>query len=345
MTNLDIIWQQLHDIQNKDDIEPERSVYEIKSCTTCGSRNSICEDSTHGTIVCTRCGFVLESDIMDETAEWTSCGADSNRKAVDPTRCGVPINPLLRKSSMSTVIQSTNTRYRFMQKLHNQSSMNYVERNRYHVYEHISKMASENGHLSNNVVEQAKYYYKELSKRKLSRGVIRKGLIACCILYACKNMNVSRSIKEISLMTNVPVPTINKTTKIFMDNMHDILLQTQWNAPQSDIRACDYVFEATDSNDLITRFCNLLHIDDKKTHIKLVKLSKTINNDMNVGHVMDCKTPSAITGGVIMYACQQLSMKQITKNMLSKLFCVSIVTINKIVKMIVEHYKINDSSR
>jgi hypothetical protein len=144
-------------------------------------------------------------------------------------------------------------------------------------------------------------------------------------------------------MTKVSVPIINKTTKIFMDNMNDVLLQTKWDSvPQHEIRACDYVFEATESNDLILRFCNLLHIEDKSLYIKLCKLSKSVNSDMVTNNVMDCKTPSAIASGIVMYACQQLSIKHISKNTISKLFSVSIVTINKIVKMITDFYELSE---
>ena len=43
------------------------------------------------------CGIIYK-DTMDETAEWRYYGADDNN-ATDPTRCGIPINPLLKESS------------------------------------------------------------------------------------------------------------------------------------------------------------------------------------------------------------------------------------------------------
>ena len=41
---------------------------------------------------------IIYKDSMDESAEWRYYGADDNN-ATDPTRCGIPINPLLKESS------------------------------------------------------------------------------------------------------------------------------------------------------------------------------------------------------------------------------------------------------
>lgn len=309
-------------------------------CPNCEEASRICQDHSEGTMICTACGYVLEYSMIDDTAEWNAC---VDRQKADPARCGTPINPLLEKSSMSTMIHVRSARYSFMQKLHNQSSMNYVERSRYHIFENIQKMGHEHGQLPVAVIEQAKYYYTELSKRKLSRGVIRKGLIACCLLYACKNHpNATRSIKEIAEMTQVTVPTINRTNKIFMKHMNDILSKTDKNRyyeTHNQTRGCDYVYEATESSDLITRYCNQLHISDRRDYTALCKLCKKLNSELRDAHVLDCKTPNAIVSGIMMYACQRLNMTEVTKTVISKRFQVSIVTINKIVRLIETHYK------
>ena len=44
-----------------------------------------------------KCGIIYK-DRLDETAEWRYYGGD-NASGGDPTRCGMPINPLLKESS------------------------------------------------------------------------------------------------------------------------------------------------------------------------------------------------------------------------------------------------------
>jgi len=234
---------------------------------------------------------------------------------------------MLQKSSMSTMIVSN--KYRFMKRLHQQMSMDYVERARYHVFESISKVGGEIGRLPPNVLEQAKYYYKVMSERKLSRGVIRKGLIACCLLHACKSMNVPRSMKEISNITSVPTSVLNKTNKLFLKIMCDVIIMSHQQE--------ETALESTDSRHLIHRYCNHLQLD-KKTEIELVRTVTKIDADIKESGLLDCKTPSAIVTGIIMYACSQLNI-DISKYTISTEFDISVVTINKITKIISNFYK------
>lgn len=293
-------------------------------CNNCKTR-SISEDVVNGTIVCTKCGIIKEDYMIDNRSECTFINGDDGKK--DPSRCGIPINPLLEKSSMSTMIQHSN-KHHFMRRLHNQMSMDYVERSRYHVFESIYKMGGEIGKLSPVIIDQAKCYYKQISERKLSRGVIRKGLIACCIMYACKSLNVPRSIKEISVMTNVPVTTLNKTSKLFMKLMGDDIQSVQGKDARLDF---------TDSTHLINRYCNLLHLENKTDENKLIHEVRRIDHDMKENGILDCKTPTAVTSGMIVYAASNLGMS-VSKTTVSNMFHISVVTINKIVKMISEFY-------
>lgn len=326
--DLETVWKQydsflssVRDNQEDEGCEKDDSNY----CRGCD--NVLAEDMTSGIRVCTRCGLVNEADIIDSSPEWSMVNNDDSTKK-DMSRCGVPTNMLLEKSSMSTVIRTN--KYHFMRKIHNQLSMNYVERGRYHVFESINKMAGEQGHLSSVVVEQAKYYYKVLSERKLSRGVIRKGLVACCIVYACKTLNVPRSLKEISKMTDVSVPVLNKTMKLFFEIMKDVLAKCDDNTQ-------DFMFEATECAHLIKRYIHTLKVADKSVKQRLIQRVTTLNDAIKADCVLECKTPSAITTGLIVYAAREMNLKEVTKNIVSITFNVSVVTINKVVKIIDEY--------
>jgi transcription initiation factor TFIIB len=52
--------------------------------------------SDEGFLTCTnnKCGIIYK-DLVDQSAEWRYYGADDNQNS-DPTRCGMPINPLLQ---------------------------------------------------------------------------------------------------------------------------------------------------------------------------------------------------------------------------------------------------------
>ena len=55
--------------------------------------------SDEGFLTCTnnKCGIIYK-DMLDQSPEWRYYGADDNQNS-DPTRCGMPINPLLEESS------------------------------------------------------------------------------------------------------------------------------------------------------------------------------------------------------------------------------------------------------
>ena len=57
-----------------------------------------------GFLGCTnnKCGIVY-TDMIEQGAEWRYYGADDNSNS-DPTRCGMPINPLLTESSFGCKI-------------------------------------------------------------------------------------------------------------------------------------------------------------------------------------------------------------------------------------------------
>lgn len=279
---------------------------------TCRHENTFF-DSKNGVSVCTSCGYTVQQP-FDESAEWSFNANEQIKK--DPSRCGCPSNPLLEKSSMSTMIKSS--KYTFMNKLHTQMSMDHVERSLFHVFEQITRIGNDNGNLSSNIIEQAKFYYKIISERKLSRGDIRQGLIACCILYACKYHHVNRSNKEISKICNVNITLLNKTNKIFIDIMYDILQKH------------DLLKSSINTNDMIPRYCNTLSLnkDDEQNLIKRVyALDKYIKETKSL-----CgKTPSSITCGMILHICKALGFK-IDKKQFVKQHNISLVTVNKIIK-------------
>ena len=232
--------------------------YDPTVCSNCKSI-SIVDDFSNGTMVCTDCGLVKEDLLIDETAEWNF--GEEAAYSKDPSRCGGPTNALLEKSSLSTMINTTRAKGNnyTMAKIHQQQSMNYVERSLYHVFEEIQKMAGDKGNLSQAIIEQAKAYYKKISEREVVKGSVRKGLIACCILYACKAHNVPRSVKEIGEMCNISVAILNKTTKIFTSLLKDEVNNTN----------------GINVDDLISRFCNVFQFEHKEHHSILRDVRKS----------------------------------------------------------------------
>ena len=302
----------LFSVFDKQRVTFDDSECDASTCKNCKS-TSIVDDFSNGTMVCTDCGLVKEDILIDETAEW-NFGGEEAAYSKDPSRCGGPTNALLEKSSLSTMINTTRAKGNnyTMAKIHQQQSMNYVERSLYHVFEEIQKMAGDKGNLSQAIIEQAKAYYKKISEKRLSRGSVRRGLIACCILYACKAHNVPRSVKEIGEMCNISVAILNKTTKIFTTLLKDEVDNTN----------------GVNVDDLISRFCNVFQFDHKEHHSILRDVRKV--HDYVLDHnILHGKTPTSVASGIIYFILQHRGY-EIDKNLIVAHHKVSFVTLNKI---------------
>ena len=313
------VYMKSYENQSEKPAEKKRNPNE---CYSCESKN-LYTDFTDGIVVCTSCGAVNEDNLIDDSPEW-NFGAEDAMFGKDPSRCGCPINPLLERSSMSTLIgKGGGPKFWLMRKIHQQNSMDYVERSRWHVFEYISRVG-DNNFLPAVVMNQAKQYYKELSEKKLSRGGVRKGLIACCILFACKKCNVARSVKEIALMCETDTAKINNATKIFQDI----------------IEVPDENTETTQATDLISRFTTCLNMP-KPEQQKLRKRMEILSNKIDETGILVGKTPTAITSAMIFTLLTKDGLS-LNKKTLSNEHKISVVTLNKIVNIIKDHSDILD---
>ena len=98
--NRNDLWNQFDcEINKKENLEclySEQNIGEREKCEICNSQLYIGDDKY---LTCTngKCGIIYK-DKMDQGAEWRYYGAADNQMR-DPTRCGMPINPLLKESS------------------------------------------------------------------------------------------------------------------------------------------------------------------------------------------------------------------------------------------------------
>ena len=89
-----------------------------------------------------KCGIVFK-DSLDRAAEWRYYGADDNYNT-DPTRCGMPINPLLKESSYGCKVVCNGRSTYEMRKIRRYTdwqSMPYKEKSQYDEFERIKILA------------------------------------------------------------------------------------------------------------------------------------------------------------------------------------------------------------
>lgn len=277
-------------------------------CYNCNEDALILDD---GIIVCEKCG-VDNGAIIDHQQEWRFYGSEDTKHSSDPTRCGMPVNPLLPESSLGTIIIGKG--YDKLRKLNNWNLMSsYKERSLLKVFKNIQAKCDEQN-ITVCVTDRAKIMYKTLSEEAIKRGKSRKGLIAACLYNSCKDKNDIRSIKEISKMFGIKIKKMTSGCKQFNEMMYyhnnDYLANSKLVTPE----------------DYIERYSNLLKIDKKYKE----KINYVANMAYNLGLVRE-NTPSSIAVSSIYLVAQEYGLK-ISKKKIAEVCEISEVTISKAYK-------------
>jgi len=279
--------------------------------------------SDEGFLVCTNktCGVIYK--IIDQTAEWRFYGADDNNSD-DPTRCGMPINPLLEHSSYGCkVICPTKTSYemRKIRRFTEWQAMPYNEKMRYDEGQRINTLANEGG-IPKIIIDDAMRLHKRLSEAKSFRGLNRDGIIAATIYVAARINDYPRTAKEIANIFHLDTTSATRGCK----NAVSIINELDYDLASKDkISLCK-----TTPLSFIDRFCSQLNIN-----AELTKLCKFISQKIQNNNLIPENTPNSIASGIIYFVSQNCNLN-ITKKSVHKISEVSEVTINKCFKKLDE---------
>jgi transcription initiation factor TFIIB len=292
--NLDEIWEVFDSFRKSTEV-PEVVVHTSPYICVCGGAK-VFKDG--GLPVCTSCGIVDKMDI-DDSPEWTS-GVSEGGVSTDPSRCGNLATDTGLYSSqwgVGTIISAqykSSYSMRRMARINFHSSMNHKDRSLFHAYKDIDEAAKQTLKLSDHIIRDAKVMYRKFTVEKLTRGAIRLGIKANCVLYACKLSNFPRTTKEIADAFGIPTKDISRTSHIFRET---ILSDTQ-KSTSTITRPIDVVHR------LLNSFS--FQADKSALTVKCRKLCK---------HLEECvplmgKTPTSIASVVILKIFGDQTSKQ-----------------------------------
>lgn len=162
---------------------------------------------------CSRCGLVKPEWISEE-AEWNGCmdGEDD-----DPSRVGAPVDTDLysEKWGLNTMIVGGS---KLMARINMHSGMNHKDRALFHAYDDIQRAANRMG-LPEAVSKTAKMLYRKFNEEKLTRGSVRTGVKANCLLIACRTNGVSRTTHEIAEAFDISTRDMSRTLTLFRETV------------------------------------------------------------------------------------------------------------------------------
>tara|TARA_Y100000591_G_C21804249_1_gene683863 strand:- start:604 stop:1680 length:1077 start_codon:yes stop_codon:yes gene_type:complete len=297
------------------------SINEKDYCDLCNTKLSF---SDIGFLVCSnkKCGVVYK-DLLEQGAEWRYYGADDNNIR-DPTRCGMPINPLLKESSYGCKVSCYgNTTYEMkkIKRYTDWQSMPYKEKTIYDEFQRI-KIMSKNSGIPKIMVDEALRQHKKISEMKTFRGCNRDGIIAASVYIACRIHNFPRTAKEIATIFHLDNSSSTKGCKNAMHLLNNIEHEMENN---NKTKLCK-----TKPTSFIERYCSKLNLNKEITKVCLfVALNIQIHN------IIPENTPHSVAAGIVYFVAQSCNLN-ISKRDVNNCSEISEVTINKCYKKLEE---------
>ncbi len=158
--------------------------------------------------------------------------------------------------------------------------------------------------LSDTIVEKSAYYYRKILDQNLIKGRSIKGFVVACVYASCREMNVPRTIEEIS--------EISDADKIFAGKCYRLL-----------VRKLKVRLPSIDSTSHLARIANNANISEKTLRHAIQMMSEIKDDPISFG-----KDPCAIAVAVLYGACLEKGEKT-SQSRISLAGNVSVVTLRK----------------
>jgi transcription initiation factor TFIIIB Brf1 subunit/transcription initiation factor TFIIB len=287
----------------------------------------------NGYLTCTGCGSVIKSVISD-LAEWNNY-SDSTGSMTNNSRCGnsvksTDINPYNTTSGSSFIpkgvknvcIKEGKVIKYDISRIHIQNNTNHLQKSFMIVENFLDNITIDK--YPRRIVLTAKTLWAEIMKsKKITRAGVRKGLIACCLYYACIYHDCTRSPIEIcNDFSMIDTKQFNKGDKEFKEIFENI---PKWS---------QLLTKTSNSDDYFSRFCSMLeleHIIKENTSFNLSKECKEFYEqikDKLIGLF-----PKSIACGIIYYILKK-NNENVSKTKLSKCLGICNPTLTKTLTVI-----------
>ena len=288
-----------------------------ESCDLCNSAVAYTQNKL---LTCTnpKCGIIYK-DVLDQAAEWRYYGADDSNM-VDPTRCGMPINPLLKESSYGCKVVCNGRSTYEMRKIRRYTewqSMPYKEKAQYDEFEKIKALSRQAG-IPKIIIDEALRQHKRLSEMKTFRGCNRDGIIAASVYIAGRIHNYPRTAKEIATVFVLDNTSATKGCK----NAVTLLNKME----EDDDTLNKTTFHQTKPTAFIERYCSRLNLNKELTMV-----CKFVANKIEKNNIIPENTPHSVAAGIVYFVAQTCHLNVSKKNV-NKVSEISEVTINKCYK-------------
>jgi len=274
-------------------------------CSICNRSDKIVTDRESGEIICSNCGMVLSDKVEDtghsERHIFTGEQIDETR-----ARTGAPTSLASHDMGLATIvgkndkdasgtkinpsIRSTMQRLRtwdFRLQIHTPSDRSLRE-----AFQLLDTLKDKLG-LSDAIIENTAYLYRKAQQRKFLRGRSIPAVICAATYIACRDLGVSKTVKDIAAASNVKRKNIARVYR-------QLMLELDYKVPNTDPTKC------------IAKVANKANLTEKTKRQALNIMEKVTENEiLSAG-----KNPMGLAATVLYISCiktgENISQKEIS---------------------------------
>src|ERR687887_451149 len=257
-------------------------------CSMCGadSNNSqMVTDPESGEIICSNCGMVISDKIQETRQEWRTFNTQEEN---DRSRTGMPTSLARHDMGLSTIIGRTDkdaSGYKIdaamrstMERLRTwdirTQAHTPTDRNLRQAFSELDRLKDKLG-LPDAIVEKTAYIYRKAQERGLVRGRTIPAVLAAAIYIACREMGISKTLKDIATISNIKHKELARTYRL-------LVLELDYKVPVSDPMKC------------VSKLANRTKLSEKTK-----RYAMSIMNDITKNEISAGKDPMGLAASVL----------------------------------------------
>jgi transcription initiation factor TFIIB len=256
----------------------------------CGKGKSIITDLESGELICSDCGMVISDNIQENNR--SERHAFNVMELNDRSRTGAPTTLARHDMGLATVIgngdkdasgtkinvamRSTMNRLRTWDFRTQHQASN--DRNLQQAFTELNILKDKLG-LSDAAVQKTAYIYRKLQKRGYVRGRSILSVLAAAIYIACREIGISRTIKDIASISNIRRKELARIYRL-------LVFELDIKIPMVDPMKC------------IGKVANKANLNEK-----IVRQAMNIMKDLNNREISAGKNPMVLAATVLYLSC------------------------------------------
>ena len=203
-------------------MERANNLFLKEECPECGSQ-ALIRDPARGEKICAHCGLVISEKEMDKGPEWRAFGPEQSAKRTRGAaylETPTTLDPHGRDAFGKKIPLSKRNEMQRLRKWQRRSFLqNRRDRNFITAEEELNRLC-EKLHLPSQALNLARKIYRSSFERELVRGRSINGMVAASIAIACRQLQIPRSLKDISSQSQADKKEINRDFRLIVQELN-----------------------------------------------------------------------------------------------------------------------------